>query len=381
MARESYLLSLNASIRSFIFTILAILSPFYLLELGLNAIEIGLLILAFAAVTMVFVYLFSFLKIPLKERVLILSVLLFITLAILFFIGGITAYIIALLISGTSLSGKDFTANRSIEQYAISHFETNQRKKNLVFSYYNFGSYAASALAAGLIIMVGYNFKLLFFVSMIVALFQSVPYAVIRFPSMERIRGRSPVKDPDKPNVRKLGFLFAIDALGGGMITTSLIVLWFRVTFDIAISTAGIIFLIVSIVTAISVILSSKISNRIGLVRTMVFTHLVSNMFLILIPVIHYLPVAEIFLYLRQTTSQMDVPARDSFTNTIISKESRIRSNSIFISIRNGSQIPGPGISGLLISTFPPLMFFVSGTVKAVYDLLLYSSYHSFKDP
>ena len=381
MVRESYLLSLNASIRSFVFTILAILSPFYLLKLGLNAIEIGLLILAFAAVTMVFVYLFSFLKMPLKERVLILSALLFITLAILFFIGGIPAYIIALLISGTSLSGKDFTANRSIEQYTISHFETDQRKKNTVFSYYNFGSYAASALAAGIIIIVSYDFTLLFFVSMIVTLFQFIPYAIIKFPPMEKIRTRSTVKEPDKPNVRRLGALFAMDAFGGGMITTSLIVLWFRVTFDVAISTAGTIFLIVSIVTAISVVLSSKISNRIGLVRTMVFTHLVSNMFLILIPVIHYLPVAEIFLYLRQTTSQMDVPARDSFANTIISKESRIRSNSIFISIRNGSQIPGPGISGLLISTFPPLMFFISGSVKAVYDLALYSSYHSFKDP
>jgi len=381
MVRESYLLSLNASIRSFVFTILAILSPFYLLKLGLNAIEIGLLILAFAAVTMVFVYMFSFLKMPLKERALILSALLFLTLAILFFIGGIPAYVIALLISGTSLSGKDFTANRSIEQYTISHFETDQRKKNTVFSYYNFGSYAASALAAGIIIIVSYDFKLLFFVSMIVTLFQFVPYAIIKFPPMEKTRSRSTVKEPDKQNVRRLGALFAMDAFGGGMITTSLIVLWFRVTFDVAISTAGTIFLIVSIVTAISVVLSSKISNKIGLVRTMVFTHLVSNMFLILIPVIHYLPVAEIFLYLRQTTSQMDVPARDSFTNTIISKESRIRSNSIFISIRNGSQIPGPGISGLLISTFPPLMFFISGSVKAVYDLALYSSYHSFKDP
>jgi len=381
MVVESYLLSINASIRAFVFTLLAILSPFYLLDMGLNPIQIGIIILLFALGTMAFVYFFSYLRIPLKQRIIILSILLFITFAILYFTRGLGPYLIALLISGTSLSGKDFTANRSIEQYTISHFETEQRSKNTAFSYYNFGAYGASAVAAGITVILGHDFSLFFLIAMIVSAFQFVPYLIIKFPSIEMKKASSRIRDVDKPNVRRLSMLFAMDAFGGGMITTSLIVLWFRVVFHITISTAGIIFVIVSIVTAISVIISSHISNRIGLVRTMAFTHLISNIFLMLIPVFHYLTVAEIFLYLRQTTSQMDVPARDSFTNTIISKESRIRSNSIFLAVRNGSQVPGPGLSGLLVSSFPSFMFFISGAVKGAYDLLLYGYYHSFKDP
>ncbi len=381
MATESYLLSINASIRSFVFTLLAILSPFYLLYIGLDPLQIGILILIFALGTMAFVYFFSYLRSPLKWRVLALSLLTFATFAILFFTRGLVAYMLALLISGTSLSGKDFTANRSIEQFTISHFETDQKRKNTVFSYYNFGAYAASATAAGITIVIGHNYTALFFIAMVVSAFQIIPYLIITFPSVEAKKSTTAIKETDRPNVRKLSALFAMDAFGGGMITTSLIVLWFRVVFHITISTAGIIFVIVSIVTAISVVVSSHISNRIGLVRTMVFTHFISNIFLILIPVFHYLTVAEIFLYLRQTTSQMDVPARDSFTNTIISKESRIRTNSIFLAVRNGSQVPGPGLSGILVSAFPSGMFFISGSVKAVYDVLLYGLYHSFKDP
>ena len=127
-------------------------------------------------------------------------------------------------------------------------------------------------------------------------------------------------------------------------------------------------------------VLSSKLSNRMGVVRTMVYTHLVSNVFLILIPVYHSLIISEIFLFLRQTTSQMDVPARDSFTNTIIPGEYRIKANSVFNSVRTGFQVPGPLISSVLIDALPATVFYSAGLIKMGYDLLFFKKYRDFRD-
>ncbi|MHB8562196.1 MAG: MFS transporter, partial [Thermoplasmataceae archaeon] len=102
--------------------------------------------------------------------------------------------------------------------------------------------------------------------------------------------------------------------------------------------------------------------------------------FLILIPLYHSLVFSEFFLFLRQTTSQMDVPARDSFTNTIIPGEYRIKANSVFNSVRTGFQIPGPLISSILIDAFPATVFYSAGSIKMIYDVLFFRKYKGFKD-
>ncbi len=155
-----------------------------------------------------------------------------------------------------------------------------------------------------------------------------------------------------------------------------MITLWFKLVYSATLTQIGFIFVIVNIVTAISIILSSVISNRMGLVRTMVYTHLVSNVFLVLIPLVHSFAIGQIFLYLRQTTSQMDVPARDSFTNTLIPQEQRIQSNARFVMVRNFFQIPGPAIGGAILEFYPPLLFIVAGGSKILYDLMFFGRYH-----
>ena len=175
-------------------------------------------------------------------------------------------------------------------------------------------------------------------------------------------------------------YLFSMDAFGGGLVNTAILSLWFKYVYNITLSEAGIIFLIVNIVTALSILLSSRLSNRMGVVRTMVYTHLISNVFLILIPLYHSLVFSEFFLFLRQTTSQMDVPARDSFTNTIIPGEYRIKANSVFNSVRTGFQIPGPLISSILIDAFPATVFYSAGSIKMIYDVLFFRKYKDFRD-
>jgi MFS family permease len=135
----------------------------------------------------------------------------------------------------------------------------------------------------------------------------------------------------------------------------------------------------VNIVTAISVILSGRLSKNLGLVRTMVYTHLFSNVMLFLVPVFHSLVISELFLYLRQTTSQMDVPPRDSLINTKIPKDARVASNSILLGVRNGMQIPGPGLAGLLFEVFPEGVFFSAALIKIAYDVAFFARYRTYR--
>lgn len=142
--------------------------------------------------------------------------------------------------------------------------------------------------------------------------------------------------------------------------------------FHITLSQAGLIFIGVNLIAAISILLSGYISSSIGLVRSMVYTHIISNIFLFLIPVLHVLAWSEILLFIRQTTSQMDVPARDSFVNTVIPEDSRVKGNSTFLAVRNAGQVPGPGVAGALLEFFPPGVFMAAALTKISSDVAFY---------
>ena len=141
MNRTTYELSVSKSIRSFIFTTLAVSSPFYLSSLGYNSIEIGIALFVSMVSSTLFVYLFPVIKIRNRTRAFTLAALLSFSLVLLILYHGIIFYIVAVIVGGISLSGRDLTANLAIEQYAISHYETDRRSKNYAFSVYNFSSY------------------------------------------------------------------------------------------------------------------------------------------------------------------------------------------------------------------------------------------------
>ncbi|WP_393971291.1 MFS transporter [Oxyplasma meridianum] len=381
MHKTTYELSASKSLRSFIFTTLAVSSPFYLLSLGYNSIEIGIALFVSMVSSTMFVYLFPAIKIKNRTRAFTLATLLSISLVILIFYHSIIFYIVAVIVGGISLSGRDLTANLAIEQYTISHYEVDRRSKNHAFSIYNFSSYGVGAAAsASLLIYRIPDYNLLFLIDLVMAVAQFIPYAMVKFPDIEKQKIRVAMDEKTSGNVRSMKYLFSMDALGGGLVNTAILSLWFNYVYHITLSEAGIIFLVVNIVTALSILISSKLSNRMGVVRTMVYTHLVSNVFLILIPVYHSLVVSEIFLFLRQTTSQMDVPARDSFTNTIIPGEYRLKANSVFNSVRTGFQVPGPLISSILIDVLPSTVFYSAGLIKVGYDLLFFSKYRDFRE-
>jgi predicted MFS family arabinose efflux permease len=360
---------------------MAITSPYYLSIYHYNSIEIGLVLFISLAATTLFVLFFYRVKFDINIRAYILGLLLITGFIVLIISPNPIVYILAIVVGGISLSGRDLSAYQPIEQYSISHYVTDQKEKNKSYSIYNFGSYGASSVGSLLLYLwVDPSFKLFFTLNLILSIGQLLLFLGIKFPKYEKKAELSEISPDMKGKIRTLTALFSLDALGGGLVTTSLLTLWFKSVYNIDLSTAGFIFLFVNVLTAISILISNRIQNRIGLIKTMVFTHLISNGFLVLMPLFHSLTWSMSFLFLKQTTSQMDVPARDSFINTYIPKHSRIKSNSTFTSARSASLMPGPILGGLAVELFPPSMLFAAGGIKILYDLLLYRKFSFFKD-
>ena len=378
MKGKSTIVSFSKASRSFILSILAIITPFYLSEY-INVFDVSIVVAFSIIFSTLIIYLFPLIKLKNNSKMFLISSLMAIAMLLNYIFMDYYVFIFSLMLGSVSLSGRDISPNQPVEQYAISSYETDIESRSAAFSFYNFLSYSSSIISSiFLFLYTDVNYKTIFLILFIVALLQFILYLFIKFPQNKRI-GTKDLNIETKNHVKSLSVLFSIDALAGGMVTVSMISLWFKFVYNISLSTAGFIFIFVNVITTVSILLSSVISGRIGLIRTMVYTHSVSNIFLILVPVIHSLILSEVFLYLRQTTSQMDVPVRDTLINTIIDEDYRVKSNTIFSAVRNGSQIPGPGIVGYMLYIFPPFMFFAAGTLKLSYDIIFYIKYRKIK--
>src|SRR5258708_20596231 len=183
--------------------------------------------------------------------------------------------------------------------------------------------------------------------------------------------------------VLKLSGLFALDSFGGGFVVQSFAAYWFYLRFGVKPATLGAIFFGANIFAGISALLASRLASRFGLVRTMVFTHLPSNILLILLPLMPTLQLAIAILLLRFSISQMDVPTRQSYTMAVVHPEERSAAAGITGVARTiGASIP-PVFVGLMFAR-PRLInlpSFIAGTLKIVYDLLLYRAFVAIQPP
>jgi predicted MFS family arabinose efflux permease len=178
--------------------------------------------------------------------------------------------------------------------------------------------------------------------------------------------------DQSRKVVLRLSALFCLDSFGGGFVVQSLLVLWLFRRFHLDVATAGAVFLGTGILSAFSQLASPWIARRIGLIRTMVYTHLPSNLFLVLAAFMPTAPLAVLCLCLRSLLSQMDVPARQSYVMAVVPPEERARAASVTNVPRSLAAGLSPLVAGALLewSNFGwPLI--CGGILKAVYDLLL----------
>jgi MFS family permease len=182
--------------------------------------------------------------------------------------------------------------------------------------------------------------------------------------------------------VLQLSALFSLDAFGGGFVVQSLLALWLFRRFALSVSTAAAIFFAVNLLAAISQLVSSRLAARIGHVRTMVFTHLPSSLFLILAGLMPTLPLAVLFLLLRSALSSMDVPARQAYVMSMVPREERAAAASVTNVPRSLASAVAPLLAGALLDRTSfgwPLI--CAGVLKASYDLLLFGQFSHRRPP
>ncbi len=187
---------------------------------------------------------------------------------------------------------------------------------------------------------------------------------------------------PSRGTVYKLAALFSIDAFAGGFVVQSLLVLWLFQRFDLSLSAAGVFFFWASTLSAFSYPVAAWLAKRIGLVNTMVFTHIPSSIFLILAAFAPNLYVALALLLLRSALSQMDVPTRTSYVMAVVTPAERPAAASVTAVPRSLASSISPAIAGVLLtSSFAGLPLVVCGALKIAYDIALLFSFRHIKPP
>jgi len=356
LSRDGWLLFATRFIRLVAYGALSVVLVLYLIGVGLTEPQAGLVLtLTLVGDTVVSLYLTTRADRLGRRRMLIIGALLMTAAGIAFALtNNLWLLVVAGVIGVVSPSGQEVGPFLPIEQAALSHVVTDRTRTD-VFAWYTLvGSMATAvgALAAGTVTRT----------------LQSTGWDTV---------------GSYRTVVLKLSSLFALDAFGGGFVVQSLAAYWFHLRFGVDAGTLGGIFFLTNVLAAISALLASRLAARIGLVTTMVVTHLPSNVLLILVPLMPTLPLATAMLLIRFSISQMDVPTRQSYLMAVVAPSER----SAAAGIAGVARTTGAAISPLFVGAMfarPWLMnvpFYIAGTLKIAYDLLLYRAFVSVRPP
>ena len=209
-------------------------------------------------------------------------------------------------------------------------------------------------------------------------------WSIAALPASLETEAREPSSPLEKSKkvVYVLAALFSLDAFGGGFVVQSMIALWLYQRFGLSLATAGTMFFWTGVLTALSYLVAVRIAKRIGLINTMVFTHLPSSLCLIAIPFMPELSYVIALLLVRSALSQMDVPTRSSYVMAIVTPAERPAAASITSVPRSLAAAASPFLAGymLTLSTFGwPLI--AAGATKIIYDLLLLTMFRKVRPP
>ena len=387
--------------RMFAYGFFSVILVLYLSELGFSAAVIGaLLSLTLIGDTVISLAMTTTADYFGRRRMLIIGAALMLFAGTLFaFTETLPLLLIAAIIGVISPSGHEVGPFLAIEQAALSQ-AVPDRQRTRVFGWYNLTGSFATALGAladgGLsgilqiagvtplnsyrVILLGYAAIGVLLASLFLTLSSAVEAskpdgsAIIQnWFGLHRSRGV----------VLKLCSLFGLDAFAGGFVLQSIVAYWFHVRFGVDPATLGGIFFMANILAGFSALAAARVAARIGLINTMVFTHLPSNILLLLVPLMPSLPLAIAVLLVRFSISQMDVPPRQSYTMALVAPDERSAAAGLTGITRTIGASLSPALAGLLISN-PALLgapFFVAGGLKVIYDLLLYRSFRALKAP
>jgi MFS family permease len=393
MQRDVILLFTARSVRLFAYGALSVVLALYLHEAGLSGPAIGLLFtLTLAGDAGISLWITTTADRLGRKRMLLLGSGLMLMAGLVFAMtGNIILLVIAGVIGVISPSGNEIGPFLSLEQAALSQLlRSEQRTK--AFAWYNLAGSLAAALgslaggllsqslkSAGLSDLASYRAVILGYAAcgatltvLFLFLSPAVEAAAVA-PAKERVLGLH----RSKRVVLKLSALFALDAFAGGFVIQSMVAYWFHIKFGLDAGVLGGIFFGANILAGVSALLAVRIANRVGLINTMVYTHIPSNILLCIVPLMPNLWLAITVLLLRFSISQMDVPTRQSYTMAVVAPDERSAASGVTSIARSIGAAVSPALAGILLAT-PALLsapFFVAGGLKIVYDLLLYRSF------
>lgn len=333
-----------------------------------------------------------------RRRVLVAGALLMTGAGLAF---ALTSNFLYLVIAGTigvvSPSGNEVGPFLSIEQAALAHV-VSSRSRTAVFAWYTLtGSFATAigSLCGGMLpgALQGGRMAPLQSYRAVVVLYAC--FGIVLALIFSRLSAATEVHAPDdfrqgafgvgqsRTVILQLSGLFALDAFGGGFVVQSLAAYWFYLRFGARPAALGAIFFGANVFAGISALLASRLASRFGLVRTMVFTHLPSNILLILVPLMPTETLAVAVLLLRFSISQMDVPTRQSYVMAVVRPEERSAAAGITGVARTIGASVAPWFVGMMFAhpSLINLPFFLAGSLKIVYDLLLYRKFVSLVPP
>ena len=400
ISQDGKLLLWARTVRTFSYGFLSVILAIYLKLIGFNEILIGVVL----TVTLVNSVIFNLLssayadRIGRKKILTLYAVLMVISAVIFFFTNNYVALIIAALIGTINVTGSEIGAFLSLEQAILPQTVNNIKKRNSIFALYNMvGTFAMSGgvLVSGLPSFLEQHYgldqisaiKTLFVFYAILALVVMAIYlALSKGVEIQPKNGQSIPQNKISPQTRgiitKLSSLFAVDSFGGGFVIQSIVAFWFYSRFGADLTMLSYIFSAAGVLTAVSFLLATKIASKIGLVNTMVFTHIPSNILLILLAFAPNFSVGILLYLARMSLSQMDVPTRQSYIVAIVNENERVAAAGITNTSRNVAQAVSPSLAGGVIQILSlSAPFVVGGILKIAYDIGIFASFRKIKPP
>jgi MFS family permease len=384
------------AIRLFAYGFLSVVLVLYLAEAGLSTGAIGVLLtLTLVGDTLVSLLLTTSADRLGRRRTLLVGAALMLLAGVVF---ALTRDFALLLVAATfgviSPSGNEVGPFVAIEQAALSQ-ATDEASRTRTFAWYNLAGSLATALGAlaggwlsgtlqdrGMPAYESYRVVVLGYAALGIVLGLLLTGLS---PAVEAVAGDVAAAagrlglQRSRRVVLSLAALFSLDAFGGGLVVQSFVAYWFHRRFGVAPAVLGAIFLGANLLAGASALLAARIAERIGLLNTMVFTHIPSNVLLILVPLMPTLPLAIAMLLLRFSISQMDVPTRQSYTMAVVEPQERSAAAGITGVARTTGAALAPAIAGPLMAS-PAWMgvpFVLAGALKIVYDLLLWRRFRA----
>ncbi len=377
---------LEKAVRTIPYGFLGVLFPIYLSQLGYTPLLIGL-ILTLTTVTSAFYTLVAGLvadRIGRRRTLIFFALTDIIAGAILFLSASPWAPVAAGVVGNMTVGAGEVGPYLSLEQ-AILPGIIDSRRRTLGFSYYNLIGYGASATGASLAGLPQFAgsglaaYRPLFLGYLLSGVVGALLYATLSSDVEQRKTNgtsRAALSRESKSTILRLSALFGLDAFAGGFIGASIIPYYFFLRYQLQLNSLGPIIAVTQLVTAGSFLIAERIARQIGLIRTMVFTHIPSNLLLTTIPFAPTALIAVSLLLCRQSMSQMDVAARQSYVVSVVAESDRTAASSLTNSTRSFTQSPSPFLVGYAIESLwigSPFVF--AGALKIAYDLLLFRGF------